>query len=299
MRYSLGFLCLLFIVFLMSCEEESKANDNKGLLKEIEQLEEEVASLEQDKKTMEIEVNRLKKSKEELEKRHKLSLGAIQEWEKNFYNDYPLLKRNTVWDRIVITGAPEGEKVVIKSPNVLKEFSRDFKVIEEIQTGSGTRPDIPQYTYTLEKGDKSLSIQVVGRGIIRLGGKYYSTNRDIHMLGTAFYHAPSYVDLDSVPLVTKLAYSGYIEGEKVYNFGTFSGFRIIGTIQPLVENGDKLKDKPSDSGEVYENFHFYYYGEEITVKVFKEKYIHILTKDQSYWYEMKDPTNIGRILTAG
>lgn len=229
---------------------------------------------------------------------YKDSYAFIVDLNNSFYENYPLLKEDS-WDRIIISHYSDEYQVTIIDPLVIKEVADQLigGYYEEVQVGSPPVSDVPQYRYTFLKGNQEQTIEVASSRLVYIDGKYYS-KASVHMLGDAFYKPPKYIDTNKVSILNKLADSGYLQGTEQYSFGFFSKGRNIGSIYPLVD-AKLLDKKPTDSYELFDKLIFYYYGEEIIVHVYTEKYVQVIDNKMEYWYELDDPTSVRRFLSAG
>lgn len=221
-----------------------------------------------------------------------------EKWYEEFDQKYPLFRIDT-WDKIIISKPWNDHEVIITDKNTLAAFRNHMFVHKDAEPfGSGPFSDVPRYQYTFIKDDEKLTIDVLSRDIIGIDYDYFSTSSDIHLLGNAFFTAPSYLS-GEIPIITKLALSGYMEVVEDFSYGMFLPFKIISIADTLAEEGELLSTVPLETSELSLTLHFYYFGEKIIFQVYKENYIQVSNGEEEYWFFMDDTSIFGNILSAG
>jgi hypothetical protein len=220
-----------------------------------------------------------------------------ERWNEELDQKYPLLRDK--WDKIIISKPWNEHEVIITDKDTLAAFRNHMFVKKDAEEfGSGPFSDVPRYQYTFIKDDEKLTIDVLSRDIIGIDYDYFSTSSDIHLLGNAFFTPPSYLS-GEIPIITKLAFSGYMEVVEDRSYGMFLPFKIIMIADTLSEQGELLSTVPLETSELSLTLNFYYFGEKIIFQVFKENYIQVSNGEEEYWFFMDDTSIFGNVLSAG
>lgn len=215
-------------------------------------------------------------------------------------HEYPwLMKLNskTEWDKIIIYRyGDDSSKKVVNDPLFLESINElcNLRSVGTVSYPSGYQSDIETYTYEFYEGEQKYTIKVVDRGVIEAGRNelYFEVDEDIHQLGAAFMVRRSFINHDG--LIAKMAASGAVKrGE---NDVQLSAFRVQSRIAPLTE-GEFLKVKPENVGEVIERFTFYYYGLELVMNVYKD-YVCLSGDGSEEWYSFEN-ADIAFTMEAG
>ncbi len=282
------------MLFLFGCADRGLLSSKDA---KIIELNDEIIALKN--KNKELNETIISQEIELKDLRYKDSYAYFEEKKNAFYEKYPLLNEES-WHKIIISDYSEEYQVTITDSIVIRDVAHLLVggYYEEVEVGSPPVSDVPCYRYTFIKGDQEQTIEVASSRLVYIDGKYYS-KASVHLLGDAFYKPPKYIDPDRIYILNKLADSGYLQGTEQYSFGFFSKGRNIGAIYPLAHDAKLLDKKPTDSYDLFDTLKFYYYGEEIIVNVFNEKYVQVIDNNMEYWYELDDPTSVRRFLSAG
>ncbi|MEH7225415.1 hypothetical protein V7112_16525 [Bacillus sp. JJ1566] len=277
------YMCTL-IFLLVGCKAEEVDVSDSYIKDQNNVLQEKVVELE----------DKIKR----IENENLLNAQSLEEWYKEFDKKYSILRADK-WEKVIINVRGDEKEVSITDDRIITAFRDLLGGFREPEPfGSGPFSDVPNYQYTFVKDGKELTIDTLSRNIIRVEDDYYETSNDIHLLGNAFFNPPPYFK-GSIPILTKLALSGYMEVDTDYSYGMFSSFRIISLANALAEQGEEINYIPSDLGEVSLKIHFYFFGETITLNIYEENYIQVVEGDKEYWFYMNETHIFHNILSAG
>ncbi|RSK26256.1 hypothetical protein EJF36_04950 [Bacillus sp. HMF5848] len=281
------FTCVL-ILLLVGCKVE-----------EVDVYDMENSQLKEHNNLLQEKIVRLEDKINKIEKDNLLtSPAAVEQWYEEFDKKFSLLRVDN-WDKVSISKPGDDNEVTISDERIMTaigDLIGGFRDPEPF--GSGPFSDVPNYQYTFVKDGEELTIDVIARDIIRVNDEYYATSENLHLLGNAFLTPPPYLE-GNIPIMTKLALSGYVEVDTDYSYGMFSSFRIINLTNALAELGEQIDYVPSELSEISLTLHFYFFGEKITLTVFNEKYTKVTNGVKEYWFIINDPHVFENILNAG
>jgi hypothetical protein len=277
-------LAVSLLLMGTGCERDGPSEQVSELQKQLLKEEEEVKNLESLLEAERGENQRLKTAL--IDAQH-----VTSDMERAL-EQYPWLRKlndpGKKWDKVVISRY-EGDPAAftLEDPLFLTTLNTQLFNLRSVNTvsyPSGYHSDIEEYTYELHEGDKKYSVRVVHRGVIEAGRneQYFEVDENVHQLGVAFMPKPSYVLHEG--LLAKMTASGAVRRGDTYV--TLSAFRVLSKSAPLV-GGEVLSKPPENAGEMLETFTFYYYGEELKCRVYKD-YVRLTDDSKEEWIHKVD-----------